>query len=167
MKQKLQGRPPKGSIRGRVRRIGGKQFRKTGRFRSTYEKILWDALAKMDFRQVQYEEIKLPYIQTKPIGKFKYACARCGSNEVGYEGVYTPDFIINGNIILEAKGVFSVKDRKKMLAVRAAHPEYVFHLQFMYDNWLWKNRKTKKYSDWAKENGFQYGIGMDLNHVRN
>ena len=39
------------------------------------------------------------------------------------ESKYTPDFFLNNNIILEAKGFFKPADRRKMLAIKNQYPD--------------------------------------------
>lgn len=75
---------------------------------------------------------------------------------------YLPDFVFkDGAIIVEFKGWFTASDRKKMLAVRDANPEIDIRLVFEKDNYLSKHKKGR-YSDWAKENGFKYHVGISL-----
>ena len=45
-------------------------------------------------------------------------------------------------MIIEAKGFFKPSDRRKMLAVKEAHPHLDIRFVFMRDNTLSKNSKT-------------------------
>jgi len=73
------------------------------------------------------------------------------------ESNYTPDFFLTNGVILEAKGFFKPSDRRKMLAVKQAHPELDIRFVFQRDNLLSKNSKST-YRDWATKHGFLYCI---------
>lgn len=70
---------------------------------------------------------------------------------------YTPDFILSNGVYLECKGFLCPADRRKMIAVKAAHPDKDIRFVFQRDNYLAKGSKTK-YSDWATKNGFPFCI---------
>ena len=74
---------------------------------------------------------------------------------------YTPDFVLDNGIIIEAKGRFTSADRTKMLRVKETHPELDIRLWFQSDNWLTK-KHTMRYSDWANKNGFKYHVGEEI-----
>lgn len=69
---------------------------------------------------------------------------------------YTPDFDLSG-WHLECKGLFSSRDRAKLVLVKAQHPKKIIRILFMRDNYINKGSKTK-YSDWARKNGFEYHV---------
>ena len=73
------------------------------------------------------------------------------------ESKYTPDFFLRSGIIIEAKGFFKPSDRRKMLAVKAQHPELDIRFIFQRNNTLSKQSKTT-YGDWATKHGFPYCI---------
>ena len=66
---------------------------------------------------------------------------------------YTPDFFLPNGVILEVKGFFKPSDRRKMLAVKKAHPELDIRFVFQRDNTITRTSKTK-YTDWATKHGF-------------
>jgi len=70
---------------------------------------------------------------------------------------YTPDFFLPNGVIIEAKGFFKPSDRRKMLAVKEAHPHLDIRFVFQRDNTLSKSSKTH-YSDWAIKHGFPWCI---------
>lgn len=70
---------------------------------------------------------------------------------------YTPDFFLPNGIIIEAKGFFKPTDRRKMLAVKAQHPELDIRFIFQRNNTLTKQSKTT-YGAWAIKHGFPYCI---------
>lgn len=69
---------------------------------------------------------------------------------------YKPDFILGNGIIIEAKGEFRPADRRKMLAVKRAHPD--LDIRFVFQNANNKlNKKSKTtYAKWAERNGFPW-----------
>lgn len=70
---------------------------------------------------------------------------------------YTPDFFFNVWVI-EAKGKFTGRDRKRVLALRAAHPDMKFGMLFQRDNWL-TSRKVSRYTDWCRDNEIPASVG--------
>lgn len=69
---------------------------------------------------------------------------------------YRPDFILPNNIIIETKGRFLAKDRRKHLLIQKQHPEQ--DIRFVFSNSqskLSKNSKTT-YADWCAKHGFKY-----------
>lgn len=69
---------------------------------------------------------------------------------------YHPDFILPNNIIIETKGRFLAKDRRKHLLIQKQHPEQ--DIRFVFSNSqskLSKNSKTT-YADWCVKHGFKY-----------
>jgi hypothetical protein len=103
-------------------------------YRSRLEERLarWFELNKHPF---EYEPIKLNYT---------------------IDAVYTPDFVLPNGVIIEAKGWFRPDDRRKMLAVKKAHPELDIRLVFQQPyNTISKTSKTT-YAAWAKKNGFPW-----------
>lgn len=70
---------------------------------------------------------------------------------------YTPDFHIPGtNIYLETKGRFTSQDRKKMLLVKAQHPDKRVIMVFMNAKTpITKGSKTT-YADWCLKNGVEF-----------
>lgn len=81
----------------------------------------------------QYEAVKLPYV---------------------LECSYLPDFIDPvGKRIVEAKGLFDAADRRKLLAVKKAHPDWTLEIWFTNpDRKISKGSKTS-YRDWCEKNG--------------
>lgn len=84
-------------------------------------------------------------------------CATCGGKVVERIRWYTPDFFLSNGVVIEAKGRFTGDDRKKLLAVRAEHPNLDVRLIFQRDNTLSKGSKTR-YSEWCRKNDFMYSI---------
>ena len=110
----------------------------TSRFRSKFEAAVAASLVKRGLGY-DYETQALPYI---------------------IKAVYTPDFILANGVIVETKGVFDQDDRRKMLAVREAHPHLDIRLCFQRaDVKLSKAPKSLTYWQWAERHGFLWCEG--------
>lgn len=113
-----------------------KKAKRRSHFEDTIEKTL-----KQTIKNLEYEPEAFTYV---------------------LERKYTPDFYIPDlDIYLEAKGLFTSADRTKMLNFKRQYPTIDIRLIFMQDNWLSKKRK-KRYSEWAKDNGFPYSVWPHL-----
>lgn len=95
-----------------------------------------ERLAKTIGPEYQYEAIRLPYVT---------------------KHVYVPDWVNKETKqIIEAKGLWDSADRAKILAVKAAHPDYTITMVFQNANLpLYKGSKTS-YSAWCDKNGIQW-----------
>lgn len=83
------------------------------------------------------------------------------SQRIKYEKLhtYTPDFILDNGVILEAKGRFISSDRTKHLLIKAQHPELDIRFVFMRaSNTLTKRSKTT-YGDWCDKHGILWCEG--------
>lgn len=126
--------------------------------RSKFEDKVAKELEKHGIK-FEYESIQLQY--QEPLRKNLAECGDCGSTNLLRTGWYTPDFILSNGIIIEAKGRFTAADRRKMLAVKAAHPDERIVMLFMRDNKISKNSKTH-YSDWCMKHDFEFAIEHPL-----
>jgi hypothetical protein len=90
--------------------------------------------------------------------KIRAECRECGSKECYTNQWYTPDFFLPNAMIIEAKGNFTGKDRKKMVAMKEQHPHLDLRIVFMRDNKLSK-LSTTRYSEWAENLGYKFAIG--------
>lgn len=73
---------------------------------------------------------------------------------------YTPDFILSNGIIIEAKGLFEVNDRKKHLLIKKQYPH--LDIRFVFQNphnYLYKGAKST-YADWCHKYGFKYATKL-------
>lgn len=108
-----------------------------GEFRSKFERTLAQALKRLKVK-FKYEESRIPYILEKN---------------------YVPDFQLPNGIYIEAKGVLTAEDRKKMKAVISQHPDKDFRFVFQKaSNKLNKKSKTT-YADWATREGIKWADG--------
>ena len=68
---------------------------------------------------------------------------------------YKPDWTVDEDIVLEAKGKFDASDRKKMLLLKEQYPDKIFVLLFGNARTkIGKSVKSKTYADWADKHGF-------------
>lgn len=70
---------------------------------------------------------------------------------------YIPDFIIKDSFIIEAKGIFSPRDRAKMILVIRQNPDKDIRILFQRDNYLRKGSKTR-YTDWCAKHGIKCAV---------
>ena len=103
------------------------------RYRSRFEEDVCSRL-KVPF---EYETINLYY-------------------EVREQRKYIPDVILPNGIIIELKGRFTAKDRKKMLLVIEQHPDLDIRMVFMrHTNKLNKHSRTT-YAQWCDKNNIKW-----------
>jgi len=90
----------------------------------------------------------------------KYEYEKCRIKYVVPETIktYTPDWTLDGNysVLLESKGFFTGKDRKKMLLVRESNPTLT--IRMLFQNASIRLSKTSKttYSDWCDKNNIEW-----------
>jgi hypothetical protein len=73
---------------------------------------------------------------------------------------YTPDFILPNGVMVETKGLLTPEDRRKMVAVKAAHPDKDIRLCFMRaDAKLSRRPGALAYWQWAERHGFLWCEG--------
>jgi hypothetical protein len=71
---------------------------------------------------------------------------------------YIPDFMLANGIIIEAKGRWTVYDRKKIVLVREQNPKLDLRMLFQRDHFLNKGSKTR-YSQWCEKRGIPWAVG--------
>lgn len=69
---------------------------------------------------------------------------------------YTPDFVLENGIIIEMKGIFTGKDRKKHLMIKKQHPELDIRFVFFDAHMHLTSEKLKTYAQWCDLNGFKW-----------
>ena len=118
----------------RKKRAKKSQRTSNNRYRSGFESKLANQLKRsgVDF---EYETLKIEYRKVS---------------------TYTPDFILPNGIIIEAKGVWTVEDRKKHLFIKSQYPD--IDIRFVFDNPYRKLYKGGKmtYADWCNKYGYQF-----------
>ena len=111
-------------------------MRRTSEYRSKFEAAVAASLKKRGL-PFNYEEQALLY---------------------RIEATYTPDFCLPNGVVVETKGHFPPEDRRKMLAVKAQHPELDIRLCFQNaDVRLSRAPKALTYWQWAERHGFTAG----------
>lgn len=111
-----------------------------GQFRSGFERSIATNLRQ---RKVafEYETLELPY---------------------KLEKVYRPDFILPNGIIVEAKGLFDDPAKRKMLAVKACHPDKDIRMLFMDASKKVRKGAKMTYAGWADKHGFPWAEGIKI-----
>lgn len=105
-------------------------------YRSGLEDRLVEFLSGIQ-KEVRYEKLKIEW------------------EDLRYR-TYTPDFLLDNGIIIEAKGQFDSEDRHKHKCVRRQHPE--LDIRFVFSNSrakLYKGAKST-YADWCDKNKFKW-----------
>lgn len=73
---------------------------------------------------------------------------------------YTPDFCLPNGVLVETKGLLTPEDRRKMLAVKAQHPDKDIRLCFMRAGTKLSRRPgAMTYAQWAERHGFLWCEG--------
>lgn len=68
---------------------------------------------------------------------------------------YTPDFVLDNGIIIEAKGYFRKEDRRKHLEIKRQHPE--LDIRFVFSNVDARVEKAKMTcGEWCERYNFLY-----------
>lgn len=84
-------------------------------------------------------------------------CRDCGSRRVSRNSRYTPDFFFPVWVV-EAKGKFTGRDRKRVLALASSRPDMRFAMVFQRDNKLSKSSNTR-YTKWCLDKGIPCSVG--------
>ena len=138
-----------GNINTRMSPLRKKALKKG--FRSGLEMNFAEMLDKLKIRW-EYETIKLDYTTESPSYR-KMKCNKCGSNKFTVSKRYTPDFILTDlGLIIETKGQFTAKDRKKMLAVTKQNPNVDILIVFQYPHTRLTKQSKKTNTKWCNEN---------------
>lgn len=73
---------------------------------------------------------------------------------------YLPDFVDAANKrIVEAKGLFDAADRRKILAVKAQHPDWTVEIWFTNPSKTISKTSKTTYSSWCDANGIAWAKG--------
>jgi len=78
------------------------------------------------------------------------------------EHVYVPDFVDHKNkIIREGKGLWDAEDRRKIKAVKAAHPDYTIIMVFQKPHKTISKTSKTTYAMWAEKEGIKWEQGPE------
>jgi hypothetical protein len=123
-------------------------------WRSGFERTLRE---KLDAKGIKHKYE--PFTVTLELEVPGHKCLDCGSHAVGRTSRYTPDFLLERTgMVVEAKGKFTAKDRKRVLAYHKQFGNDKFALLFMRNNRLTKSSKTT-YTTWAESKGIPSAVG--------
>lgn len=77
---------------------------------------------------------------------------------------YNPDFVLGNGIIIEAKGLFDVDDRKKHLLIKAQHPD--LDIRFVFSSTRTKISASSKttVAEWCEKNGYLFAEKLIPKH---
>lgn len=117
-----------------MRKKRKKRSSPTSKYRSGFEQTLANQLQRSGVA-FEYETLKLEYRKV---------------------ATYTPDFILPNGIIIEAKGVWTVDDRKKHLLVREQHPHLDIRLVFMNASNKIRKGSDTTYARWCEKKNIIY-----------
>ena len=117
-----------------MRKKRKKRSSPTSKYRSGFEQTLANQLQRCGVA-FEYETLKLEYRKV---------------------ATYTPDFILPNGIIIEAKGVWTVDDRKKHLLVREQHPHLDIRLVFMNASNKIRKGSDTTYARWCEKKNIIY-----------
>jgi len=124
-------------------------------FRSGLELAVAKLLTEQGI-EFAYETMRIPYWLKARGGM----CRDCSSRHVVIKHDYTPDFYLpDTETIIEVKGLFSAKDRKKHKAIKEQLPEHNICMWFGSDRTLHPNTDTR-YSKWCSDVGLPYHVGV-------
>lgn len=112
-------------------------------FRSHLEDSIAEQLRKYGTK-FEYERESYTWRDKVPNAK----CEDC-QGDAYVDRTYTPDFFLENGVVIEVKGIFTVKDRKIAMAMKEQHPEVRMVYIFSKDNKLSRNAKTR-YTEWCK-----------------
>lgn len=114
------------------------------KFRSKYEKKVWENVSKKLKRRVDYEP-QSPYISYTTVAR------------------YIPDFRLPSGVLVECKGYFDAKARGKMLRVKKQNPKLDIRFLFQRaNNRLTKSPNSIMYWQWAEKHGFPWAEGETI-----
>jgi hypothetical protein len=107
-------------------------------YRSGYEKKVAKHLEDLRV-PFEFESEKIPYTQPATDKK------------------YLPDFKLTNGIYIEAKGIWDISSRKKMVWVIEQNPDKDIRMLFQRNNYLRKGSKTT-YGAWCDKKGIKWAV---------
>jgi hypothetical protein len=111
---------------------------KKAAYRSGYEKKVAKHLEDLGV-PFEFESEKIPYTQPATDKK------------------YLPDFKLANGIYIEAKGIWDISSRKKMVWVIEQNPDKDIRMLFQRNNYLRKGSKTT-YGAWCDKKGIKWAV---------
>ncbi len=111
----------------RKKRTKKRNYSRTSNYRSGFEAKVANQLKRLGCG-FAYETLKIEYMKV---------------------ATYKPDFILPNGVIIEAKGLWTVEDRKKHLLVREQHPDLDIRLVFQNANQKIRKGSKTTYGMWC------------------
>jgi hypothetical protein len=108
-----------------------------GIYRSIFESNLATFMVNNDV-SFSYEEYKIKYEVPSRIA------------------TYTPDFILENGIVIEAKGIFEAKDRYKHILIKEQEPDYDIRFIFYNSKKTISAASKTTYGNWCDHHGFKW-----------
>jgi len=107
------------------------------------------------YKSLSLERVIADQIRAKE-GEVSYETTKIGWIQPESHHKYTADFTLLNGIIIEAKGIFDLSDRKKHLWIKEQSPH--LDIRFVFQNANAKLRKGAKstYGDWCIKHGFLF-----------
>lgn len=134
----------------------GPQPKKKEDFASGYEYRVWQDARRRGLK-IEYEPFTFDYERRIKGGR----CGDCGSSITFKRARYTPDFRVNGRLLIETKGKFDAAARQRMDDFVRSRPDIPVYILFGADNWTTK-RRTQRYTEWCGERGITCAVGDRL-----
>jgi len=121
------------------------RFKRDGKHRSGYETDT-TAFMKTNGIKAEYEpkDKKLKYI--KPASNHTYQI----------------DYVLDNQIHLECKGLFSASDRKKILLIKEQYPHIDLRMVFMQPSKKLSKISKTTYAMWCDKNSIKWGVMKDI-----
>lgn len=116
--------------------------------------------ANLDYHNVAYEYEPYKYAYASKLRMSR--CMDCNSTSVWKTRWYTPDFVLDNGIFIEAKGNFKPSNRTAILDILNTCEDINrdnFRMLFMRNNRFGKKGKT--YAEWCDDNEIQYAISLN------
>lgn len=117
-------------------------------YRSWYEVEIAIWLLENDY-DFEYESQTLTWVEPSKVKKYKpdFFCEKTKSGRL---------------LIVEAKGIWTAADRKKMCYVLEQNPDLDIRMLFQRDNKIGKSARSKRYSEWCEERNIPYAFGNKI-----
>ena len=106
-------------------------------FRSKFEETVYEDLSHREIK-MEYEPFKIGYTVPEMYKK------------------YTPDFVLDNGIIIEAKGFWSTSDRRKHVEIKQQYPELDIRLVFENSNRKIRKGSSTSYAMWCDKNNIVF-----------
>ena len=108
---------------------------------------------KTSIKRSHFEDDLCDFLDNQNV---KYSYEKCKIKYVTKPKTYTPDFVLENGIIIEAKGRFIPSDRSKHLLIKEQNPSLDIRFVFYNSNQKLNKRSKTTYGDWATRHGYKW-----------